>query len=366
MSEERRGWQSRNRTVSRRKYLGYTSAVSLASVGVAGCLGGGDDGDPTITFGISGGSWGEWVVEYFVEPFEEETGNDVEVSYGDRSAQQSQIQANDDPDLNLVHMDNTEALRLGEQGAILPHEEHLDNFEDVAAANRNEYLAGKVFTPFGIGYNTEQIDKDITSWDDLLDPEFEGVVGLPAWGWMASIWLYWINAVQGGTADDVTPGLEFVEEMVNSQDAVVIDTADHATDALDTEEVLITPNMSARTDQVSQVDAQFVYPEDGAIPSFWNVGLVNVDSDQEIEIAADLVDFTLDPGRQAQFSSDIGYPPTIPAAVDEIDDEAFEETPSLKVTEDDMANMEQVKVDWLQAAENRDAHGEEWRRIVEG
>lgn len=355
--------------ISRRDVL-KAGGVGLVGTSLAGCIGGGPGGATNLVMSISGGSWGEWVNEFFVTPWEEESGNSIEVRFEGAGTRDSKLQVNkNDPIYDLVHGSNTDAIRWGAQGLLVNQAETVEAYEDVGEALRNEWLAGKVLTPFGIGYNSRQVDKEITSWNDLLDPEFKGKVALPAWGWMGASWLYVINAVQGGTVADIEPGLEFVDKLINDQNAVVMDTTDAGLRLFQNEEILIAPYWSARTDQIeleSDIETTFVYPEEGAFKSFYNLGIVAKRGDEKQDAAADFVSSTLDPKRQARFSSSFGYPPTNPEAVQYMDEQAVKDRPSLKISEEDMNNMAKIEIDWVEVTNRRSQHAERWRQIVRG
>lgn len=358
------------RSVSRRTVLKSVGA-GAATTSLAGCissLGGSDSLDLALT--IAGGSWGEWVEEYFVVPWEEESGHDIDVQFNAADAQTSKMQANkDDPIWDLAHSSQTDAIQYGQQDLILKHSEHVSKWEDVSPAFKNEWLAGKVATPFGIGYNTDQTSMDVTSWNDLLDSEFSGKVAVPAWGWIGSAWVYVVNDVLGGSVDDISPALDYVGQLLNENDGVIMETTDHGLRLFQNEEIWIAPFWTARTDQValnSDVNTKFVYPEEGAASWVYNLALVGGRGDANREAAADFIDSTFNAERQGQFSADIGYPPTVPEAVEHIPDDVKESRPSLNITQTDMDNMAKIDVDWTEVAQYREQHAEEWRRVVSG
>jgi spermidine/putrescine-binding protein len=363
--------ESSDRKTSRRDIL-KVGGATLAGTSLAGCTGsfgsGGGSGT-NLVLSISGGSWGEWVEEFFVTPWEEDTGNSIDVRFESGGSRASKLQANkNDPIYDLAHGSNGDATGWGSQDLIVKHSEHVENFERAGEAFRNEWLAGKVATPFGIGYNTDEVDMDVTSWDALLEPEFKGKVAVPAWGWMGSSWLYVINNIKGGTAKNIEPGLEFVRTLIEDQNAKVMENTDNGLRQYQNGEIFIAPYWSARTDQItmdSNIDMQFVYPQEGAMKFYFNLALLDR-GDTKLEASADFLSSTLLPKRQAKFSENVGYPPTNPNAVQHISDEAKQERPSLEITEQDMSNMAQIDVDWTEVSKRRSDHAEQWRRIVRG
>jgi putative spermidine/putrescine transport system substrate-binding protein len=53
------------------------------------------------------------------------------------------------------------------------------------------------------------------SWQELLEPRYEGLVAYddPTWGGTAYTFVYGINALLGGTAEDFEPGLAYLEKL---------------------------------------------------------------------------------------------------------------------------------------------------------
>lgn len=353
---------------TRRKYL--KAAGGAVTVGaLSGCLGaGGGDGTIELTAATPGGSWGEWMNEFLFEPWQEESGH--KITQQEVGNPESKLIANKkNPVWQLVHVSNTDALQYGKQGLLEPMKEHCENFDQIGDAFKNDYLAGKVATPFGIGVNTNQVDKEVTSWQDLLDPAFKGKVAIPAWDWVGNSWLYVVNDALGGSAEDIQPGLDFVKKMVEDQNAFVGRTNDHVLNLFKNEEVVVAPYWSARTDQIAnetQIKTKFVYPEEGAVLWTYQTGLVANNTEEELDAAASFDDFTLRPEVQGKFSSKAGYPPTNPAAQEHLDEEVLKEFPSMEVTEQDMENMAKIDVDWLKVAELRSGHAAEWQKVVAG
>jgi spermidine/putrescine-binding protein len=186
---------------------------------------------------------------------------------------------------------------------------------------------------------------------------------------MGASWLYVINDVQGGSVTDIEPGLEFVDQLINEQDAVVMENTDAGLRLFQNEEILVAPYWSARTDQIeleSDIETTFVYPDEGAFKSFYNLSMVGGRGDARQEAAADFVSSTLIPERQAKFSSSFGYPPTNPDAVQYMDEQAVADRPSLEISERDMENMAKIEIDWVEVTNRRAQHAERWRQIVRG
>ncbi|MBI3709802.1 MAG: extracellular solute-binding protein, partial [Proteobacteria bacterium] len=93
---------------------------------------------------------------------------------------------------------------------------------------------------------------------------------------------------------------------------IAANTVEHAIQLLTAEEVWIVPFFSARTAQAKQKGApvEFVIPKEGGLSWIWNTALIANRGKASEELAAKLVNTTLDPDRQIEFSRLTGYPPT--------------------------------------------------------
>lgn len=358
--------------LSRRRYLAAGGAGLAASL--AGCVSGltdsGSDSTELVVAG-AGGSWGEFEREIFFDPWAEETGNAVSKQNMQGLKIAQQIQANEgDPEIHMGGMANIRGMELGQRELLLSPGDHLDGVDQLPEAAVSEYFASYIFTPWGIGYNADAVDLDVTEWSDLLDPAFEGKIAFPAWGWMGSLWVYGLDAaLGGGDVADVSRALSFVERLVEEQNAVVMEDTDHGLRLFQNEEIVIAPYWNARTDQIeleTDVSTEFVIPSGGSIGRTYGFAMVDGHSDEETEAIASLGESVLDPEAQAEFATETGYPPTHPDAEQHIDDKVLDERPTIRLTDEERANLAKTDVDWAAVPEYRDGHAEEWRKIVRG
>lgn len=359
---------SQSRNISRRDYIQYGGLAS--SVALVGCLGSSDDDDVTIQAATPGGSWGELLVEGFFDPWSEETGHDYEIEHIEGDPMEAQLQANrDDPIKDLAHVNEAQAARLGEQGIFEPVEnysQYLDNLDQVTEGFRSEYLVGKILAPIGLSVNRDLVDREVTSWTDMLDPEFEGQVAFPDWQFVGSDWFYIVNDGLEGSETNIDPVVEFLGGLVEN-DGITYTTTDEGYRQLSTEEVAISAFWSARTDQLRNeegLNMEFIYPEEGAMMLIFNMSVVAGRSQENMEAAARLLDVTLRAENQAELVEGIGYPPTNIQAIEHVPDDRIEQLQSLDISQEDLDNAGDIDVDWLLVAEHRDEHGEEWRRIM--
>jgi len=95
----------------------------------------------------------------------------------------------------------------------------VDRFDEIPADLRDPEHSwwGVATANIVIGVNTDVLERRglplPTSWADLLDPKYKGLACSmdPTWAGTASVFMYSINAVLGGSPDDFTTGFEYLK-----------------------------------------------------------------------------------------------------------------------------------------------------------
>jgi putative spermidine/putrescine transport system substrate-binding protein len=73
----------------------------------------------------------------------------------------------------------------------------------------------------GIAYNTEKIKTPPRSWNDLLNPEYKGRVGLAAMaGTLTQAWMAEMAKLHGGSEENMEPAFQFVKKMLPNVSAL--------------------------------------------------------------------------------------------------------------------------------------------------
>jgi putative spermidine/putrescine transport system substrate-binding protein len=73
----------------------------------------------------------------------------------------------------------------------------------------------------GIAYNTEKIKTPPRSWNDLLNPEYKGRVGLAAMaGTLTQAWMAEMAKLHGGGEENMEPAFQFVKKMLPNVSAL--------------------------------------------------------------------------------------------------------------------------------------------------
>lgn len=259
-----------------------------------------------------GGTWLEFYQKTFTNPWAEANGVEFVWKNG-LGFEPLVIAQRRRPQWDLIHQNQNTSSQLGALDAIIEwKEDELSNLKNIHSSFRYPYLAGKVHTPYGLAVNTKKITKPVTKWADLWDPEFRGKVGFPAWEWMGQEVFHAINQINGGTPDNVDPGIDKMKALFADGGAIALDNVEHTKQMLVAEEVWIAPYFGARTEQANAAGApvEFIVPEEGGLSFIFNTSIIAGRPEESREAALAFVNSTLDPEKQIEFSRLTGYPPT--------------------------------------------------------
>lgn len=320
----------------------------------------------TLNFLFAGGTWKQWFEKTFTIPFAREHNCKMVLSAGDLAAQMVRVRAEkDNPSFDFIHLQQINAMQLGSIGLL---EEwtvaNIPNLKDIHPAFKNPYLAGKVVAPYGLAYNTKTSSKKVTSWKDLWDPAFKGKVGIPKWPWVGETWFYAMNQVFGGSADNITPGIEKCSQLVKENKAVILDSVEHTKNLFVSGEIWIAPYYTARTNQAIKAGAplKFVYPEEGGLGWYFGTAIIKGRPPENLKMAFKFANYTLDPKKQLEFSLLCGYPPTNTKTMAMLPADRKD----LLLTSEEMDNLGKIKINYVEMLENSDKAGERWNKEVLG
>jgi spermidine/putrescine-binding protein len=347
-----------------------------------GDSGGGGSGDGEsqssasvpITLGGTGGSWGEARAESFYDPFrngEDPWSSPHELDFSATPSEQyttSMQRSPDNPPFDLVELDGQRAMLLGERGAVANQAELVENIDNVADAYQNPYMGGTTVFPRGLAYRRDQVSKELTKWDDLIDPELEGRVSIGSWDQAGSKYFFAINQVMGGSLDNLEPGFEWLREFVDVTNPTITTSTDQAMSLWRNGEIYAAPFLSARVDSLRNdegYDMGFSIPEGGSVMDFWGYPVAENISEEKKQTAVSFLEGAYDPEVQASFSEAFGYPPATPESYDYISEETMEEHPTIQLSEEEIARFD-MGIDWLKVEQMKTEVGQQWRSIVRG
>lgn len=352
-----------------------TSSSSGGSSDGSGSSGGSSSGGSDVALRVAGGggSWGENRRKAFTEPFANgeiawDTEHKVEYTSAASNQYMSELQRSpEQPAYDAIELDGQRAALLGEIGAIRKQTD-IEGFDDIPGAYKNEYMGGTVAFPRGIAARSDMVDKTFETWDDLIDPDLKGKVGFEPWSNAGSKYFYVINKKEGGTLDNIEPGLEWMREFVEVTDPIIFDQIDQALKLYQNGDMVVAPFLSARAENLELdegLDMEFTVPEAGAPLDFWGYPITKHVDDAHKAVADEYARGCLHPEVQATFAEVMGYPPCAPGATEYISDEAKENHPMMNPS-DEQIERYNVGIDWVQAAKQTNADGEQFRKVLAG
>lgn len=350
--------------ITRRQFL---TAAGAAGAGLA--LGEGLGGRPAfaakeLRILFAGGTWQEWYNKTFVEAFVKDSGAQIVWKTGLHFVPLVIAQRNR-PQWDLIHQNQNTSGQLDALNvAIEWKESDIPNLKDIHPAFRYRTLAGKIHTPYGMAVNTKRIKRPITKWADMWDPALKGKIGFPAWDWVGDEVFYAMNQIFGGSMDDVNPGMEKLKGLYHDNKAITANNVEHTQQLLVAEEIWITPYFGARTEKAAAAGApvEFVIPEEGGLSWIWNTSILANRPAETTKLALNLVNTTLDPGKQIAFCRLTGYPPTNIKAMNNLP----KDLQKLKFSDKQLEAFGKIqrKFDYMAMFAQRDSVKERWNKTV--
>ncbi len=224
-----------------------------------------------LTIATFGGSFLEAVKTCHIPVFESATGATVEAVLGNSVQHAASVRAmGANSDYDVVYIDDSAAMQLRAENLLHP----LDRSALTSAGDLDPRAFGPddTFVVFmtgatAIAYNPEMVATPPTSWRDLFDEKYKGqvaigdVTGTAGWQFLLAV-----NKMEGGSLDDVTPGIEAIKPL--AQDAVVQYTqADQLLALFARGEVAMAPWYPDRAGSAADegLPIAIAYPEEGAV-----------------------------------------------------------------------------------------------------
>ena len=258
-----------------------------------------------------------------IEAFTEQSG--IEVEYNEGLLDNADFLATYAPDLRAGNNTGWDVMSPGgwvvERMARNGWLEELDHSKlPNWTANAADYAKGLWFDPentysvwwqggiTGIAYDPELTGREITTFDDLLDPEFSGRVG----GFSDMRDMFGLTLLSLG----VEPANATVEDVQRAQEKLLAAPQGHFRgfygneyyDALAAGDLAISVAWSGDVSQMNLYDndgVRFVVPDSGGMR--WNDNLVIPKGGANIDAAHRLIDYYYDPAAATMLSEYVGY-----------------------------------------------------------
>lgn len=169
---------------SKRKELKKTLALLLCAATLGGALAGCSGGTTASKGEVNVYNWGEYIDMSVLEDFEAETGIKVNYQTFDSNETMYSKLSGGGSDYDVIIPSDYMIARLIEEDMLEPLDlDHIPNFSDIDPELKNpEYDPENLYSvPYmwglmGIIYNTAMVDKPVTSWATLLDPDYSGEI----------------------------------------------------------------------------------------------------------------------------------------------------------------------------------------------
>ena len=349
--------------ITRRRFV---QAAGAAIVAAEGGLVGSARAEDRFIIASTGGSWGDGIKSSFVTKPEFEKRYKASVSFAQQleSVAASKILASKGtPVFTVSTHGQAEAVLLADAGCVVPYSPELvPNLKDIPANLTLEqpglgpYYGAYVFLMWALTWNTKQAKKP-TSYKDLWTSAYKGKIAVPAYGWYGIYWLHAVNKLVGGTEDNITPGIQAVAELVQKNDAIIMENVDQGMKLFQREEIVMAPFWNGRTFALQDGGASVATEYVGHSIAL-GAGFVIVKGTTMGDLAQRFVNDTLDEKNQIEMTRLFKYPPASRKATLPPDLERS------RVPEKDLAQA--ARLDWKKINDHRSAYLDRWNKEVLG
>lgn len=259
-----------------------------------------------LVLGVYGGSFADNVAACFIEPFQAQTGATVLTRLGNSAQNSAAIRATAGaPDMDIVFADDPFAVQMANEDLLVPLDRSkLTNATDTIddAWGENDAFVAATLDATTIIYNKDTVDEPPTSWNDLFEEKYSGriaigdIAGTSGWQFLAII-----NQMEGGTLDDVTPGIERIKPLAQSS-VLLYSQADQVVSLFERGEIDVAVWYADRAGVVAAngLPLAAVYPVEGAVAIRPTVSIPR-GTEQE-ELSYKFIDVILDAENQKCFS----------------------------------------------------------------
>ncbi len=341
----------------RKTYLiGLTAAVVLAASPALA--------QQELVINSFGGSYEKLHRELVITPFEKKYNVKVKVVTSYSSATLAALRAQRaNPQFDVVHLSGGLEAVAAADGLLAPIKpDELSNYKNMYpfAVDKIEQGIGPMYSiaVIGILYNTDKVKAAPTSWKDLAKPEFKGRVLITdaasnTYGMLAFLM---INKANGGTLENIQPGLDFVKAMLPNASLVSKSPEIQQNFAQGNAWIAGYAQDYAYTLTKAGLPVKFILPEEGAALAPITVNLVK-GRDKNRDLALKFIDFSIRAEASRGWAMGLRYAPTnkdvkLPADV------------ASQVAYGEEAVKKLVSFDWLKVGQLRPKWNEAWKRTI--
>lgn len=299
--------------------------------------------------------------EKYIKQFEEEYNAEVEVVtlYSADALAKMRAEKNN-PSLDVVIFSGGQEQIAKKEDLIMELDPSLfENIDDLypSAVNSEGYTVTFGYESLGLIYDENKISSPPTSWKDLWKEEYSGNVGLVD---VSNTYGYYFllaaALMEGGSEDNIQPGLDIVQDLVPNT-AAIVSASPEVGNLFAQEEVVIAPFDSgyAYTFAEQGVPVNFATPKEGGIGIYMTANVVK--GSQNPELAQKYIDFLLRPEIQTLTAEGGGYSPTNTKT--ELPNELQDIIP---YGEESFNNL--IKLDLEKVNNKRSEYTEQWNKLI--
>ena len=336
---------------------GALAAIACLAVGTPALA------EDTLVINSFGGNYEKIHRDLVITPFEKENGVTVKVITAYSGDTLAQLRAQkDNPQFDVVHLSGGLETAAASEGLLAPIKpSELSNYDEMYpfAVAGIEKGIGPMYSTAVIGliYNTDQIPEAPKSWKDIANPAYADHVLLTdaASNTYGMLGLLMMNKVEGGTLDDIKPGLAFVEKLLPT--STIVSKSPEIQQNFAQGNAWIAPYAQdyALTLIKAGLPVKFTQPEEGGVMAPITVNLVAGRPNREL--ALKFIDFSIRAQASKGWAEALGYSPTNKTV--ELPPEIAE---SVVYGEAEAAKL--VSFDAAKIGENRASWNEQWSRTI--
>lgn len=320
----------------------------------------------TLTVAAYGGSYETTMREMVIPPFEAANpGVTVEYVAGNSTDNIAKLVAQrSNQQIDVVVVDDGpmyQAVALGLCGDVADAPVMNDLYDVAKFSSGKAVMAGAVAT--GIFYDVKAFEAagwaPPTSWKDIQDAKYEGKLVIPpinnTYGLHA---LVMTARLDGGGENEIEPGFEAFKETINPLVLVYEPSPGKMTELFQSGQASIGVWGSGRVKALQETgfDAEFVYPEEGAIAL--GIAICPIEGSPEGDLAQAFVQHMLSPDVQRAMAMHAGSGP-----VNKTVELTPEEAAGVPYGPEQMGQL--LTVDWDVINPKREEWTNRWNREVE-
>ena len=317
-----------------------------------------------LTVATYGGDWGDAMQSCVIEPFTRASGNTVTPEPGVSGVTLSKMtQQSANPTIDVAWLDggiSELAAKAGLLAELSP--ERIPGLNTIIPQGIYRlptdavYAVSTGFYAMGLVYNTEAVAVAPTSWSDLWNPDYAGLVTLPSPSNAMGIpFLMAINRLAGGPPEDLSKGMAKIQSL---QAFAFFDTSGNATNSYQSGEVEIGAHYASATWALAdkKLPVAYVVPKEGALGG--DIRLHITRNSKNLKAAEAFVQFAIEPTQAACMSNRLYLGPATKGVT--LSDIAKERMPWGKSGSIDSLTL----TDWELINDRRGAINDQWNKSL--